>query len=50
MFYSVDLLRTQAKGTASQMALRDCSEPRYSFCQKKKKKKQVAGHQNITAD
>ena len=42
---SVDLLMTQAKDTASQMALRDCSEdvkgePRYSFCQKKKKKQQ----------
>ena len=42
MFYSVDLLMTQAKDIASQMALRDCSEdvkgePRYRFCQKKKK-------------
>ena len=26
MFYSVDILRTEAKKTASQTALRDCSE------------------------
>ena len=60
MFYLLDLLRTMAQGTASQIALRDCSEevreePGYIgvFAKTKQNKQKtpqdVVEHKKITA-